>query len=139
MYLTAFLTVVDSGHRGEEARVGLIVRRSPRRGIEAHRRLRQQAVPAYFSEKSGVSPNETPNSPRSEANKRRQGQTWKTKEQEIAMARGGVLCGRMVFHRKGVKLTEDSPRSMLPRDVSRCMKNEIDSPFLFFSTNFNSS
>lgn len=40
-----------------------------------------------------------------------------TQEQAIAMARGGVRYGRVVFHRKGVKLTQDSPRSMLPRDV----------------------
>lgn len=42
-----------------------------------------------------------------------------TQEQAVALARGGVRYGRVVFHRKGVKLTEDSPRSMLPRDVSR--------------------
>lgn len=41
-----------------------------------------------------------------------------TQEQMVAVARGGVRYAGKVFHRKGVKLTEDSPRSMLPRDVS---------------------
>lgn len=41
-----------------------------------------------------------------------------TQEQIIAVARGGVRHAGKVFHRKGIKLTQDSPRSMLPRDVS---------------------
>lgn len=48
---------------------------------------------------------------------RREGGTTETQEQAIAMARGGVRYSGVVFHRKGVKLTQDSPRSMLPRDV----------------------
>lgn len=53
----------------------------------------------------------------------RQGGMKETQEQAIAMARGGVRYGRVVFHRKGVKLTQDSPRSMLPRDVrdNKCL------------------
>lgn len=41
-----------------------------------------------------------------------------TQEQIVAVARGGVRYAGKVFHRRGIKLTEDSPRSMLPRDVS---------------------
>ena len=51
--------------------------------------------------------------------KRRQRlQLEETQEQAVAVARGGVRYAGKVFHRKGVKLTEDSPRSMLPRNVS---------------------
>lgn len=42
-----------------------------------------------------------------------------TPEQLVAVARGGVRHAGKVFHRRGVKLTEDSPRSMIPRDVSQ--------------------
>lgn len=42
-----------------------------------------------------------------------------TQEQLVAVARGGVRYAGKVFHRRGVKLTKDSPRSMLPRDVSQ--------------------
>lgn len=47
----------------------------------------------------------------------REGGMKETQEQAIAIARGGVRYSGVVFHRKGVKLTPDSPRSMLPRDV----------------------
>ena len=40
-----------------------------------------------------------------------------TQEQLVAVARGGVRYAGKVFHRRGVKLTQDSPRSMIPRDV----------------------
>lgn len=46
-----------------------------------------------------------------------------TQEQVVALARGGVRHVGKVFHRKGVKLTADSPRSMLPRDVSLIVEN----------------
>lgn len=42
-----------------------------------------------------------------------------TQEQAIALAKGGFRRGRVVFHRKGVKLSEESPRNMPPREVRR--------------------
>lgn len=47
-----------------------------------------------------------------------------TPEQAIALAKGGFRRGDVVFHRKGVKLSEESPRSMPPRDVrnARCQR-----------------
>lgn len=65
---------------------------------------------------SGAAPNVTPASPPYGTTKRRVRQL-ETQEQAIAIARGGVRYGGMVFHRKGIKLTEDSPRSMRPREV----------------------
>jgi len=50
---------------------------------------------------------------------RQRRQMEETQEQLVALARGGVRYAGKVFHRKGVKLTEDSPRSMLPRNVSQ--------------------
>lgn len=40
-----------------------------------------------------------------------------TREQILAMAQGGLRYRQMVFHRKGFRLTEDSPRSVRPREV----------------------
>eukprot|EP00903_Cladosiphon_okamuranus_P019974 g18352.t2 len=42
-----------------------------------------------------------------------------TQEQLVAVARGGIRYAGKVFHRRGVQLTEDSPRSMIPRDAFR--------------------
>ncbi len=51
--------------------------------------------------------------------RRQRPQLEDTQEQLVAVARGGVRYAGKVFHRKGVKLTEDSPRSMLPCNVSQ--------------------
>lgn len=61
--------------------------------------------------------------------RRQRPQLEDTQEQLIAVARGGVRYAGKVFHRKGVKLTEDSPRSMLPRNVSQSIKNTLEGKF----------
>lgn len=42
-----------------------------------------------------------------------------TPEQTLALAKGGVRRGRVVFHRKGVMLSEESPRNVPPVQVKR--------------------
>lgn len=56
--------------------------------------------------------------PAASKRQRHRAEPEETPEQLVAVARGGVRYAGKVFHRRGVKLTEDSPRSMIPRDVS---------------------
>lgn len=49
-----------------------------------------------------------------------------TREQVLAMAQGGLRYRQMVFHRKGFRLTDDSPRGLRPREVSVSGPIEIE-------------
>lgn len=120
---------VDRTYIGsEQQRRGISTQRSSgRRGSEEPPKRQPPAEASSAPRKGAKSPTttspdaacESSSFPAALKRRRHRLEVEETQEQLVAVARGGVRYAGKVFHRRGVKLTEDSPRSMIPRDVSR--------------------
>eukprot|EP00752_Nemacystus_decipiens_P009312 g8321.t1 len=109
----------------EQQRRGISAKRSSgRRGSDDVPRLLPTADPAKKGAKSSTTTSPDADCASSSVpsvlkRQRHRTEAEETREQLVAVARGGVRYAGKVFHRRGVKLTEDSPRSMVPRDAFR--------------------
>lgn len=113
------LSAVNTGIVKERGQTGRGTRRLPGPSPTNNWHSGYMPPASVLREEVERSQNEVPCSRTPAQKAHREDGMKETKEQAIAMARGGVRYGRVVFHRKGVKLTQDSPRSMLPRNVSQ--------------------
>lgn len=121
---TVNLAVAPVGVECQQGKAISMQRPLERRGLEDAQENKKPAAP-FASTKAGeksqrqLSPGAIANIlPVDLKTRGQRPELEETQEQLIAVARGGVRYAGKVFHRRGIKLTQDSPRSMLPHDVS---------------------